>query len=79
MPLLLLWPLQGAWPATQACALPGNQTSDPLVLWPALSPLSHTSQGAEKPFFTLGFYFIQTAGVFYKKERECVLFPLLYQ
>ena len=29
------------WPATQACALIGNQTSDPLVLRTALSPLSH--------------------------------------
>ena len=24
-------PLLGTWPATQACALTGNQTSDPLV------------------------------------------------
>ena len=33
------------WPATQACALTGNQTGDPLVHRPALSLLSHTSQG----------------------------------
>ena len=33
------------WPATQACALTGNQTSDPLVCRLALSPLSHTSEG----------------------------------
>ena len=38
-------PLPGAWLATQACALSGNQTGDPLVRRPALSPLSHTSQG----------------------------------
>ena len=31
--------------ATQACALTGNQTGDPLVRRPTLSPLSHTSQG----------------------------------
>ena len=37
-------PLLGTWPATQACALPGNQTSDPLVCRLALNPLSHTSQ-----------------------------------
>ena len=37
-------PLLGTWPATQACALIGNQTSDPLVLRLALNPLSHTSQ-----------------------------------
>ena len=33
------------WPATQACALTGKGTGDPLVLRPALNPLSHTSQG----------------------------------
>ena len=33
------------WPTTQACALTGNQTGDPLVHRPALHPLSHTSQG----------------------------------
>ena len=35
----------GVWPATQACALTGNITHDPLVHRPALNPLSHTSQG----------------------------------
>ena len=35
----------GAWPATQACALTGNWTSDLLVHRVVLSPLSHTSQG----------------------------------
>ena len=34
-------------PAFQACALSGNRTSDPLVGRPALSPLSHTSQGSK--------------------------------
>ena len=29
--LPLMWPLLGTWPTTQACALTGNQTSDPLV------------------------------------------------
>ena len=37
--------LQGTWPTTQACALTGNQIGDPLVHRPALTPLSHTSQG----------------------------------
>ena len=37
-------PPMGAWPATQACALTGNQTSSPLVLRPALNLLSYTSQ-----------------------------------
>ena len=29
--LPLMRPLLGTWPATQTCALTGNQTSDPLV------------------------------------------------
>ena len=35
----------GTWPMTQACALVGNGTSDPLVCRLVLNPLSHTSQG----------------------------------
>ena len=42
--LPLTHPLLGTWPTTQACALIGNRTGNPLVLRPALSPLSHTSQ-----------------------------------
>ena len=38
-------PLPGTWPITQACALTGNWTSNPLVLRPVLNPLSHASQG----------------------------------
>ena len=38
-------PLLGTWPATQACALTGNRTSDPLVRRLGLNPLSHASQG----------------------------------
>ena len=43
--LPLMCPLLGTWPAAQAGALTGNQTSDPLVCRLLLSPLSHTSQG----------------------------------
>ena len=43
--LPLTCPLLGTWPATQACALTGNQTSDSLVHRPMLRPLSYTSQG----------------------------------
>ena len=35
----------GTWPATHACALTGNRTSDLLVCSPALNLLSHPSQG----------------------------------
>ena len=38
-------PQLGTCPATQACALTRNQTSNFLVCRPVLSPLSHTSQG----------------------------------
>ena len=38
-------PLLRNCPATQACALTGNQTGDPLVHRLALNPLSLTSQG----------------------------------
>ena len=43
--MLLVHPLLRAWPATQACALTGNGTGDPLGRRPALDPLSHASQG----------------------------------
>ena len=46
-------PLLGAWPATQACALTGNQTCNPLVLRLALSPLSHASQGWKPKFLNV--------------------------
>ena len=51
--LPLTCPLLGAWPATQACALTGNQTNDPLVHRPALNPLGHTSQGIFLYYFFL--------------------------
>ena len=47
--LPLTCPQLGTQPATQACALTGNGTSDPLVPRLALSPLSHTSQGSLSP------------------------------
>ena len=43
--LPLTRPQQGTWPTTQACALTGNRTSSLSDHRPALSPLSHTSQG----------------------------------
>ena len=46
--LSLVRPLLGTWLATQASALTGNRTSDPLVRRLALNPLSHTSQGLFK-------------------------------
>ena len=48
--LLLAHPPLGTWPATQACALTGNRTRDPLAHKSALNPLSHTSQGTPSIF-----------------------------
>ena len=48
--LPLMRPLQGTWPATQACALTGNRTVNSLVHRLALNPLSHTSQGEDVYF-----------------------------
>ena len=38
------------WPKTQAYALTGNRTSDPLVGRSLLNPLSHTSQAKKLRF-----------------------------
>ena len=46
--LPLVCPILGTWPATQACALSGNQMGDTLVLRPVLSTLNHTSQGENR-------------------------------
>ena len=50
--LPLTHPQTGTWPTAQACALTGNQTGDALAQRPALSPLSHSSQGEGLSFFT---------------------------
>ena len=44
-------PLLGTWPTTQACALTGNWTSDPLVRRPTLNPVNYTSQGLSPRIF----------------------------
>ena len=43
--LPLTGPPLGSWPETQAFALTGNQTGNPLVRRLVLKPLSHISQG----------------------------------
>ena len=43
-------PQPGTRPTTQACALTGNQTHDPVVCRQVLNPLSHTSQGTRSLF-----------------------------
>ena len=56
MQLPLTHPVLGTWPATQACALTGNPTCDPLVHRPALNPLSYTSQDLIFQFSFLHFF-----------------------
>ena len=48
--LPLTRPLLGTWPATQACALTGNRTGDPLFCRSSLNPRSYTSQGSMSQF-----------------------------
>ena len=43
----------GNWPATQACDLTGNRTSNPLLHRPVLNPLSYTSQGLKSIFYSV--------------------------
>ena len=47
---LLSVPLLGTEPATQACALTGNQTSDPSLGRTTLNRLSHAGQGVLHTF-----------------------------
>ena len=49
--LPLQCPLLGTWPATQACVLTGNQTSNPLFHRTVFNSLSHTSQGCDHEIF----------------------------
>ena len=51
--LPLVCPLLGAWPITQASALTGNGTGDPLVCRLALNTLNHTSQGIKGLFLKI--------------------------
>ena len=52
-------PSLGTWPTSQACALTGNRTDDPLVYRLALNPLSHMSQGNMQEFLSLSNKFYQ--------------------
>ena len=66
-------PPTGNWPETQACALIGNRTGDPLVCRLALNPLSHTSQG-RAPHLRANFInecFRRKAWKSYHKNCQC--------
>ena len=57
--LLLKCPLLGTWPATQACALTGDQIGNPLVCKLAFNPLSYTSQGCLLQIFMVQCFVIK--------------------
>ena len=66
-------PLLGTWPATQACVLTGNRTSNPLVRRLARNPLSHTSQDYTL-FCTI--FPLSTMNKSIRGQHQCV--PTLY-
>ena len=66
-------PLLGTWPATQACALTGNRTRDPLVCRWALNPLSHTSQGTSLKFY--GGDALSTISILLILTTSCLTIP----
>ena len=49
--LLLMHPPLGTQPTTQACALTGNRTGNPLIYRSVLTPLWYTSQGPSAQIF----------------------------
>ena len=67
LPLAL--PPLGTWPASQACTLTGNQTSDPLLLRLALNSLSCTSQGCSS-FLCVCISHTILASIFYRLKKK---------
>ena len=57
-------PQLGTQPATQACALTGNRTSNLSVHRLALNPLSHTSQGQYHIFLNQMSYYVHSILVY---------------
>ena len=71
--LALLHPILGTWPTTQACALTGILTVNPLVHRLALSPLSLTSQGQTLVFSLPSFGgFLFQDNAHWKCHRICI-------
>ena len=70
--LPLVHALLGTWPATQACALTGNQTDDLLVCSLVLNPLNHTSQGYVSTFKNLSIILTLQFGPVCKSMEHCI-------
>ena len=70
---LPLTPLpQGTWSTTQACALTGNRTSDPLILRLALNPLSYASQGMPSICFLFVFPMTSSPLITQSDPSKCI-------
>ena len=72
--LPLLHPQPGTWPATQACALTGNWTSDPLVRRPAGRPSIHWATPARAKNILFWNKYRFTGSCKDRMERLCVSF-----
>ena len=68
--------LLGTWPTTQACALTGDWTGDPLVCKPALNPLSRTSPGPSLLFLVFN---ISSVWPVISLSRKLCVFPILWE
>ena len=75
--LPLVRPLLGTWPTTQACALTGNQTGDPLVRRPTLNPLSYSSQGLLEDFWIAQTSYGKSDFLLHRSTRLNPVLPLL--
>ena len=76
--LPLMCPLLGTWPTTQACALNGNPTGNPLVCRPVLNPLSHTSHVFPSlSYLELGSYFFNLNFIFLLQFIFNIIFVLV--
>ena len=69
-------PALGTWPATQACALTGNWTGDPLVYRPAVNPLSYSSQGTNIHFNDTKI--LQSPTYLYYEQCSLIFYILLF-
>ena len=68
----------GTWPVTQAYALTGNRTGNPLVLRPALNPLSYTSQGNATLFYCSNCFSVRFWELFHLAPVPSDTFPIFF-
>ena len=74
---LLVCPLLGTWPTTEACALTGNGARDLLVRRLVSYPLDHTSQGTFHSFLTTDCQLIKDSLILFLFFKYILLIMLL--